>query len=147
MTQETQKTTTSENETKRLPNSRLYLWINIYRHYDDRGEITRLLGWNCTNSWWKLGKINFSNSNISPLASRYDMSHMRCFSYWLHQKTARCHFRVIWHDWRNHLFTHSLTVSNLLFSSLLSLRLKKPWTFLFSLFFSIFKTILSRIMT
>ena len=45
------------------------------------------------------------------------------FFYWWHEKSVWCHFRVIWHDWRNHKFTHSLTVNKLLSSSLFSLRL------------------------
>ena len=42
-------------------------------------------------------------------------------------------------------FSHSLTVNNLLFSNLVSLRLQKSWTCLFSLIFSIFEFFLSRI--
>ena len=67
-------------------------------------------------------KLNFRVcpiSTISSLASRYVMSNMRCFLIGgMKKKTTFCYFGVIWHDWGNHLFTHSLTVNNSL-SSLL----------------------------
>ena len=44
---------TREDKTGRIDymalNLRLCLLVNNCRHYGDRGEIVRLLGWNCTN--------------------------------------------------------------------------------------------------
>ena len=61
------------------------------------------------------GKLNFPicpNSTISLLVSRSDMPNWGCFSIggMINKDDA---ILDIWHIWRNHNFTQSLTVNNL----------------------------------
>ena len=61
---------------------RLCLWLNICRHYGDKGEI-----WDYSGGIAQIDdeieeKLNFRicpNSTLSLLASRYDMPIMPCF--------------------------------------------------------------------
>ena len=63
-------------------------------------------------------------STISPLASRYDMSNMRCFPIGGMKKQHDAILNSFGTTREIILFTHSLTVNNLLSSFLLSSTLK-----------------------
>ena len=105
-------------------NSRLCWLIDIWRLHCVVIKFWRLLGWNCTNWWWKQEKIKFSTlPNFCYQRIGWQVWHVEhaLIFYWWHEKTAWCQFRVIWHDWRNH-FIHSLAYRQqlALFSPLLS---------------------------
>ena len=93
-------------------------------------------------------KLNFRIcpiSTISLLASRYDMSHMRCFPIGGMKKQHDAILESFGTTEGIILFTHSLTVNNLLSSFPFSLTLK---TFKFPLLlpFSIFEITLSQML-
>ena len=138
-------------------------YLPILRRHD---EIWRLLDWNCTDWWWNSREIKISNLPkfyYQPIGQQVWHAWQALFFCWWHEKSAWCHFGVIWHDWRIHNFTHSLTVNILLSSSLFSLlHLNFELSFSFcsfrsSMFFSvkiwvsrwiaIIKIILSQILT
>ena len=111
-------------------------------------EIRRLLDWNCTNWWWNWRDIIFlklPKFYYRPIGQQVRHAGFALFFYWWLEKPAWCQFRVIWQNWRNHNFTHSLTVNNLLSSFLFSPTPKKLNFLLF--LFSIFEIILSHILT
>ena len=118
------KPKSSDNTTAKLE---IIFWVKYLPTLRRHDEIWRLLDWNCRNWWRNYRKIKFSNLPkfyYQPIGQKVWHAGCALFFYWWHEKTALCHFRVIWLDWRNRLFIHSPTVNNLLSSFIFSLTLK-----------------------
>ena len=128
-------------------NWRLRLQVNICRHYGDRGEIRDYSGGIAQIDDEIDEKLNFRNcpkSTISLLASRYDTMNMCYFPIGGMKKQHDAILESFGTTKEIILFTHSLTVNNLLFSSFL---LFKTLKFPLLSPFLIFEIILSQILT
>ena len=114
VTKEMQKVIKLKRQTIRRQSWRLRLRLNICWLYADMTKFGDYSIEIAKIDYKIKEKLNFRicpNSTINLLVSRSDMLNMHCF-------------RVSWHSWRNHTFTHSLIVNNLLSSFLFSPSLK-----------------------
>ena len=95
-------------------------------------EITKFM-----TEFWRKKILEIATLSNSVIGQRGWQGWHAVFFHWWLKIAAWCHFRVTWHDQRNHNFTHSLNVNKKLSPLLFSLLFSNSQLFFSLLFFKL----------